>query len=288
MATTNPHSELASPSYLPCTAHHIKTRILIVVFLTSITTLGTAQNFEAVSDSILQEGLQLFHIEKFAWLTSDLVQKDLKKTNVKLNNYVAFAHGDSMKTIFYYKDKDNTTIKYTGNWIKQHRKKNMSHLDTINRCPTPKEKIIINIKSELSKLVVTPPSFQKFRDSGIRHNISIIERGNIFYAYLLPTSNKNTYFGGDFICSYTLDGELIKVVPQHKGLIRINYPTEETPAAHFHNHLDDMSPFITATDICQAKLYGKQSTGISNYIVISDLYKSEFNVDTEELEITKR
>lgn len=260
----------------------------IILLIFSLCNTALCQNLDSITDSIKQEGLKLYKVEKFAWLTSDIVKKESQKYKRTINGFVSYCVEDTIKSLFYSQNTDTTTIEFVGVWIDKNEKQNVSRIDTLGRLPSRKEEVIIRAKNSLVEFINSSPAFERFKYLDVKYNISILQRESFLFAYLLPASNKNAYFGGDFICSYTLDGELIKVMPQHKGLIRINYPTEETPAAHFHNHLGDMSPFITATDICQAKLYGKKATGISNYIVLSETYKSEFNVDTNELIITKR
>jgi len=116
-----------------------------------------------------------------------------------------------------------------------------------------------------------------------------LEKNNLFYFYLLPVSIESGqfYMGGDYIFKFTKDDKLLSIEPQHKGLIRVHKLPDTTIYFCAHSHLDEYSHFITATDICQAKLYAKQTVRFSDFKVIATQFESSFNTETNVIKITK-
>lgn len=245
------------------------------------------KTLKIIADSILQEGILLYKLEKTAWVSSDII--NIFKSNLLLfNGYISYFAGDSIKTIYYYRDSSTTKIKFdvSVNMKDSIIEKNV-HVKRIDRFASEQELLLIGLRDEIKIMMSESPSMSENKDK-VSPNINPIIRGDRLYFYVLPSSFEQTafYMGGDYIFEYTRDKKLLSIAPQHKNLIRFHTLENTKIYTIYHTHITDYSEFMTATDICQAKLYGKSTIGVTKYIVICDQYSSEYNTETDQLIIT--
>lgn len=245
------------------------------------------KTINTIADSILQEGLLLYKLERIAWVSSDKI--NVFKSNMLLfNGYISYFIGDSIKTIYYNHDSFSTKIKFDASvYVKDSITEKNVHVKRIDRLASKHELLLIGLCDEIKIMIAESPSMSENKDK-VNPNINPIIRGDKLYFYVLPGSFEQTsfYMGEDYIFEYTNDKKLISISPQHKGLIRFHTLENMEIKTSFHTHLPDYLPFITATDICQAKLYGKRTIGVTKYVVNSTLYSSEYNTETDQLIIT--
>jgi hypothetical protein len=244
-------------------------------------------NLKGIADSIVQDGLQLYKLERIAWVSSDKI--NVFRSNMLLfNGYISYFAGDSIKTIYYYHDSFATKIKFDATvYVKDSIIEKNVHVKRIDRLASEQEKLLIDLRDTIRIMMAESPSMSENKDK-VNPNINPIIKGDRLYFYALPGSFEQTafYMGGDYIFEYKNDKKLISITPQHKGLIRLHTLENTEIKASYHTHIADYSPFITATDICQAKLYGKLTIGVTKYVVNSKRYSSEYNTVTDQLIIT--
>lgn len=240
-----------------------------------------------IADSILQEGLQLYKLERIAWVSTDLISA-FQSNMLLFNGYISYFAGDSVKTIYYYHDSFGTKIKFDASvYVKDTITEKYVRVKRIDRIASEHEILLIGLRDEIKDIIAESPSMSENKDKVIP-NINPIVRGDKLYFYVLPGSFEQTafYMGGDYIFEYSNDKKLLSITPQHKSLLRLHTLEDTEIKTSMHTHLPDYSPFITATDICQAKLYGKLTIGVTKYVVHSQRYSSEYNTETDKLTIT--
>jgi len=245
-------------------------------------------NLKRISDSIVQEGLSLYKLEKMARISSDMIG-DAKTKNLSFHDYVPFFEKDSLKVLYYTSNATGIKIKYTASLgEKDSITPTIIKLKHEDRIPTKKELVLIEIKKEIRAFIQDSPSLNENKNV-MNFDIPVLEKNNQLYFYLLPISIESGqfYMGGDYIFKYTSDKKLQSIEPQHKGLIRIHKLPDTTIYYAAHMHLNEYSHFMTATDICQAKLYAKQTVGFSEFRVIARSFDSSFNTGTNELRFIK-
>ena len=264
-------------------------KIINLLIILIITVNSYSQNLDLVRDSILNEGLKLYQLEKVAWLSTDLILED--PSNYQLfNDYSSYFNGDTVTVVYYYHDSNDTKIKFTA---KYETTKNLIseniNIYEVYRNPTSKEKQLIISKKAIRDLIEDSPILSRNLNL-INYNISVLENDSLLMYYLLPGTDKDDmfYMGGDYIIYYSIEKGIFKIKAQHKGLIKVKLP-KGLKVYHFtHSHISGYSQFMTSTDICQAKLYGKLTVGLTEYKVISQLYESIYNSETDDFKIIKR
>jgi hypothetical protein len=265
-------------------------KILTITFLFLLSTnLLFGQELDHIRDSILEDALKLYKLEKAAWISSDKMY-ERPMNHYLINGYIPYYDNDTIRTIFYYSDSFDTKIRFTSS-ISVYDSLVMNKLDfkTETRNPTQKELLLIRLRDEILERMMLDEDFVK-NTQIVRYNISVIEKDSLLLFYLLPASSESDlfYMGGDYIVKYSKENESLIVTPQHKSLIRIVAPFDSNVFRSTHSHLDGFSPFITATDICQAKLFGRLTINCIEYSVVSGLYESYYNAENDELVIKKR
>ena len=240
-----------------------------------------------IADSILREGLLLYKLERISWVSTDLINT-FKSNMLLFNGYISFFEGDSIKTIYYNHDSSGTKIKFDASInIKDSITEKFVRVKRVDRIPSKQELLLIELREEIKTMIAESPSMSENRNK-VMPNIDPVIKGDKLYFYVLPGSFEQTsfYMGGDYIFEFTYDKKLLSIHPQHKSLLRFHTLENTKIITSFHTHLTEYSEFITATDICQAKLYGKLTIGVTNYVVNSAVYSSDYNTETDQLIIT--
>jgi hypothetical protein len=263
--------------------------LIIILLLLPATNSVIGQDLNPIRDSILEEALKLYKLEKVAWLSSDKLY-EYPMNRYLINGYIPYYDKDTIRTIFYYSDSFDTKIRFTSS-ISIHDKLEILGLNfkIETRNPTSKELKFIQLRNEIVERMMIDDDFAKNKQF-VNYNISVLEKDSSLYFYILPASSESDlfYLGGDYIVKYTGEKDPLKIIPQHKALIRVVAPLDSNVFSFTHSHIDGFSPFITATDICQAKLYGKLTTDCVEFFVVSSLYESYYNADNDELVIKRR
>lgn len=247
------------------------------------------QNIKAIQDSILQEGLKLYKLERVAWLSSNkLMEKPLNM--FMFNGYLPYLDGDTVKTIFYNHNSLGTKVKFISK-ISLSDTLSIGNIivNKLDRTPTIRELNLIEVRNKISG-IIEESSIIKPLPQHVSLNLSIVERDSSYYGYLLPGTARNDlfYFGGDYICKFSKNKKLVYIKPQHKSLIETKKPEGIVGVIKsIHSHIPPFSPFMTATDICQAKLYGKLTIGCTVFKVVSKFFETTYNTETDEF-IIKR
>lgn len=250
--------------------------------------LYSSLNLKRISDSIVQEGLSLYKLERMAKTSSNMIG-ETKPNNVLYHDYVPFFEKDSLKVLYYTSDATGIKIKYTASiWGKDSITSARIQLKQEDRIPTKKELVLIEIKKEIRAFIQDSPSLNENKNV-MNFDIPVLEKNNLFYFYLLPVSIESGqfYMGGESIFKYSKDSQLLSIEPQHKGLIKVHRLPDTTIYYAAHTHLDEYSHFMTATDICQAKLYAMQTVGFSEFRVIARTFDSNFNTETNVLKFSR-
>ena len=96
-------------------------------------------------------------------------------------------------------------------------------------------------------------------------------------------------FGNDYLFQSDLDGNIVKWKKFHSRIIpaQTEMPNGEKVILAVHSHLKS-TPYITATDVCTFRLYGRLY-GMKEFMVLSTATGKYFkyNIDTNKIEITE-
>ena len=248
--------------------------------------LPSQDELEAINDSILQEGLNLYLYEKLSWLASDLL---IEHATVDLSGIRAAVQlDDNAQLTHFYCRQDRVVFSCTLDL----NDFSLSWDNTV-RPMTEDERDAVHFRSDLIKRIMETygDSIYSIKDGS--KNIDLIWLGNDkLRVYLLQGTTLNGVipFGNDYYVDIDRNGNLIEFHRFHHSYIPIDISEagEDTQVMEvIHSHTVD-NPFFTPTDICNALLYARDLFGMKSICVLSTAFDPSvimtFNMD--DLSIT--
>ncbi len=266
-----------------------RTKTTLLIFLFAANLFG--QNIDSIKTEILSEGLELYKLERVAWISTDKILDESSSNQYVFNGYLSYKDSISYVSIYYYHDSFDTKIKFTAkNLIQDTINKKNTFIIKEDRIPTDYELLLIKVKENAIDLISDSPNLNKHADI-INYNIALIDKGEQIYCFLLPGSFSNSvfYVGGDYILKFSKNAVFQEIEALHKTLIPMRKLKDTQVYKSYHTHLPEFSPYMTSTDICQFKLYGKLIAGCIEFIVLDVLerFVSIYNSETDNFKIVK-
>jgi len=214
----------------------------------------TAEEINAKLDSILLEGNLLFRYENASWISTDLayLNEDIKRG---YGRYFTYEANDTIKTIIIDVNKENCIAEY--GFSKGQLNPGSKKLDV--RKLTSRELRLLEIENKI-RSQITDPKYGVAVPEGFSLNMILIP-GNTGYRFYIITGTTQSNvipFGNDHLFETDAEGNVKDWKKFHSRLIpqTTTVPNGAKLAMAIHSHLRT-SPFISATDICTFKLYGK-------------------------------
>ncbi|PCH69436.1 MAG: hypothetical protein COC01_01420 [Bacteroidetes bacterium] len=267
-------------------------KVLSSLFLHIITffhyfLLSAQPNLQQISDSIINEGFELYRLEKARENAAVLIKNKLSIENV-------------FGLISYIENNAIITLVLSGNEKKPSIKFKLSYDESFadpttninkNTLPTSFEKTLIKIRNKITKISSNKNGFIT-ADPRVNLNMVFLWRGNKILVYLIPYDNNPVVisFGNDYLFTFNTKGKLLSKQKLHNNLIEVEAKLkikEEEVVSSFHTHGSQSSPYITPSDIC-ILLMNKGQVEWGSHLTLSPLYLSFFDLATHALSITKR
>ena len=240
---------------------------LIVDAKKNVTSLPSPETLAAINDSIIKEGHQLYLFEKLNWELTDLFLAHHGREEIggqmtyraKDGTIIAFFCDKSMKNSLYELRCEKSSPKFIA-------------VDSVRPLTQEEKELVVRkdvLAAKMWKLADSikgvSPEFGQFNADIIRIN------DHITRLYLLMGTVKPGIipFGNDYSFDFANDNRLVAFRRYHRSLI----PTQtnhngKTVVSTIHSHLKD-NPYITATDICNFLLYGRDIAGMKSFYVYS-------------------
>lgn len=252
-----------------------KTVLILMSFLCTliadakkiVTSLPSPETLAAINDSIIKEGHQLYLFEKLNWELTDLFLAHHGREEMggqmtyrtKNGTIIAFFCDKSMKNSLYELRYETSSPKFIA--VDSVRQLTQEEKELVVR----KDVLVAKMWKLADSIKGVSPEFGQFNADIIRIN------DHITRLYLLTGTVKPGIipFGNDYSFDFTNDNRLVAFRRYHRSLI----PTQtkhkgKTVVSTIHSHLKD-NPYITATDICNFLLYGRDIAGMKSFYVYS-------------------
>jgi hypothetical protein len=241
----------------------------------------TNQEIKQKTDSILQEGTMLYQFERAAWVSSDLATE---RENVKQNTggYLVYQTNDTVHTIFYDKAQKQALVEFFYCTTYDSPSLIRSHIRDLTSQETKLIEARKNIIGEIikGKYPIGVPQ-------GYTLNNQIIPFGKGFKFYFVTGTSQNDIIplGNDYLFYADENGKVTSWKRFHSRLLPLPSKSKDGAAITglTHSHLV-AEPFISATDICTFRLYGKLY-GLKSFSVLSTALSKIFTYDSEENKI---
>lgn len=252
-----------------------KTILILMSFLCTlitdakknVTSLPSPKTLAAINDSVIKEGHQLYLFEKLNWELTDLFLAHHGREEIggqmtykaKDGTIIAFFCDKSMKNSLYELRCEKSSPKFIA--VDSVRPLTQEEKELVVR----KDVLVAKMGTLADSIKGVSPDFGQFNADIIRIN------DHITRLYLLTGTVKPGIipFGNDYSFDFTNDYRLVAFRRYHRSLI----PTQtnhngKTVVSTIHSHLKD-NPYITATDICNFLLYGRDIAGMKSFYVYS-------------------
>jgi len=247
---------------------------------------STAQ-MQAINDSIVAEGFQLYYSERANWIATDLMFEKCDLANVG-GSVTYQLDANTWAVVFFDRNNENCVLEYRTSTLgnEAYVIDSIRPISEVERTLWHRKNIILEraISKYGDKMLFASKSFGS-------PNIDIIEMNDrLIRMYVLQGTVKHDLipFGNDYSIDFDDNLEPIAFRKYHNSLISI--PTKEggeEVRMTVHSHLKD-NPFITPTDICNFLLY--RPAGMNSFSVLSTAYNCmfTFSLDQQAIFVEKR
>lgn len=238
--------------------------------------LCAQENIKLQADSILQEGKNLYRLEKASWHGTDIFLSKYKDQE-NLGGYFSYPDQNTTKCIFFSK---GTQPKVIGS-ISFDSSCNLQNAitDLTQRDLTPEEKEIYKIRTGAINLLRNDTFYTRYPN--ISFNPIPVITNNERKVYVLSGSQQQgvAYFGNDYLIRFDQNNNVVSRKRLHKTLIPMAFGNNndgQLIIGGVHTHLPENGDLITATDICTLLLY-QNLTGWKEHYVIGSKYVSSLD-----------
>ncbi|MBO4574041.1 MAG: hypothetical protein J5708_01780 [Bacteroidales bacterium] len=252
-----------------------------------MTKMPSSAEMQAINDSIVAEGYQLYYSERANWIATDLLFEKCDMANV--GGSVTYQPDDNTwVVVFFDRNDENCVLEYRVSTLSDEA----YVFDSIR--PISEEERILWIRNNtlINKAIRKYGDKMQFASKLFGSpNLDIIEiNDHLIRMYFLQGTIKHDLipFGNDYSIDCDENLEPIAFRKYHNSLIAI--PTKdngEEVRMTMHSHLPD-NPFITPTDICNFLLY--RSADMDSFSVLSIAYNCvfTFSLNRQQIFVEKR
>ena len=232
---------------------------------------------DAVNDSVIEEGNNLYLHDKLNWVMSDAYKQMCSSKTASLS-VVGMLNDTLMSGIMIDVDQLKCVFECRLNL-------NSGDIEPFNlvRGLTPKELLRAERQVELLEKVGEIDGIANVKEAG-NLNADVVEISpTLTRVYLLQGTNKSKLipFGNDYSFDFDANGEMVASRTYHNSFIPIDF-SDKNGNIHkcTHSHFDD-NPYITPTDIATFLLYGHDLYGMKTFSVYSKAYNCYFTYNAE-------
>lgn len=260
---------------------------LIFASCSTFKKMPSSAEMQAINDSIIAEGFQLYYSERANWIATDIMLERCNMANV--GGSVAYQpDANTWAVVFFDRNDENCVLEYRTSTLSD----DTYVFDSI-RPISEKEWALWHRNNILIEKAISKygDKMQFASKSFGSPNLDIIEiNDHLIRMYFLQGTIKHDLipFGNDYSIDFDENLEPIAFRKYHNSLIAI--PTKdngEEVRMTVHSHLKD-NPFITPTDICNFLLY--RPADMDSFSVFSTVYNCmfTFSLDQQAIFVEKR
>ena len=259
----------------------------ILASCSTLKKMPSSAEMQAINDSIVAEGFQLYYSERAHWIATDIMLEKCNMANVG-GGVTYKPDANTLAVVFFDRNNKNCVLEYRASTLNREA----SVIDSIR--PISEEEMALwhRNSSLIEKAISKYGDKMLFASKSFGSpNLDIIEiNDHLIRIYFLQGTVKPDLipFGNDYSIDFDENLEPVAFRKYHNSLIAI--PTKdsgEEVRMTVHSHLPD-NPFITPTDICNFLLY--RPADMDSFSVLSTSYNCmfTFSLDQQLILIEKR
>lgn len=237
-------------------------------------------------DSIMQEANLLYRYERSSWVATDLATVNSKLKD-KFSGYLTYKYEDTIKTILFDKEQKKCIAEFcfTNDFNKPTTEILSEKELTLKQIELLKTKNKIIEQLSDTKYEISVPN-------GFSLNLILMPENQGYKLYVITgTEQLNVIpFGNDYLFYTNKEGIIESWKKFHSRLIPAytTAPNGATVVQAIHSHLRT-TPFISATDICTFKLYGRLCN-LNEFSIYSPALGKylKYNLTKDKIEIIEK
>lgn len=259
---------------------------IIVFFAIFLSKMCCGQiNLDSIANSILDEGMYLYKLEKHSMLASGKVLNDKKNIEI-INGYLTYNKEDTTITIFYNYSENKTDVIFEFKSLKDSDSYSNSKLNTLLHSPDAHEYKLIKAREEIIKIITETPSIVSLLNI-VDYNIAFHEKDSFIECYLMAGFNIDSIvpIGADFRIDLSNDYKIIDIEYYHARFIGEKRLLMNDVTETKHRHIVGDSKYIAPTEVCIYKLYDCKFQNTKKHIIDGENYTSIFDSENNTLKI---
>jgi hypothetical protein len=255
---------------------------LISLFILAQNATAQTSRLRPIADSIKAEGEMLYRSEWASGHSTQVFASGFGGRKLLSGGYFSYETKNGMTTIFFSKKEDPVviaTVKF------DHGLDSSKYsIDTTTRKFTEIEKEFHIIWSKAAQAVLNDTLFKYYQNTSL-NLVPVIRNGaKRLYVITAQTAPDEVLLGNDYLINFDKDNAIVNKKKLHNNIIPLGTGGTDPIKASSHQHLDETSPYITATDVCAFKLWKAKTTWVISFVVSAG-YVSAWHFRDEFLEI---
>ena len=234
----------------------------------------------------MEEGKNLFYLEKSAWYGTDYFLKNFPNRKNEIGGYLSYRLENQMVNIFYGREDKSKILARI--FFDLPPKENPMSVDTLNTMASNLERELIMMRENTLEIVNSDKEnfFSHYKNTS--YNIIPMISGAERKVYIITGAQVSgvVVLGNDYLLTFDKKGKLKKKEKIHNSIIELPIADKEGNFSvnSIHSHVN--SKYIDPTDICTLLLF-KDYVKWEQHTVIGKKYVSIFDLKKEELVILK-
>jgi len=229
----------------------------------------------------------LYSYEKAVWNSTELLMADVEIKNI-YRGYIVQHSRDSITVTFVDNNQQKSIVRFL--YVLPNLENPVNIIKEISNLTRP-EQILLEIRIKIFDQL-SADNYNIQIPQGYNPNFVLIKKQNGYDLYIIMGTSKSGIIpsGNDYLFRTDFNGIIIMWKKFHSRLIPVpsKAPDDEKIKSTTHSHLKT-TPYITATDICTFRLYGKLCD-MDEFTVLctatGKFYK--YNINTNKISIAEK
>jgi len=260
-------------------------RLLILLPAFVFSALITVAQDYSINDSITEEGNRLYRSELTSWLGTDVFLQNFKGIEKIIGGYFSYEDRNRYTCVFFGKGAEPQvigTVTFDTTFNTQ-----TAQAKEVTRAFTTLEKRYFDLRKTALIQVSNDTMFKNYENTRL-NLVPLVSAGENRVYVLTGTSMSGVVLlGNDYLLRYSPSNQLLTKTALHNNILPLQTNEEEEGKevmGSMHTHIGNTSEYITATDICTLRLYGR-FTKWKQHIVISEKFVSIWDMEKNRLVI---
>jgi len=258
-----------------------KTALVLGIMLYACCVAGQTR----VIDSIVNEGELLFRLENACWRGTELLLKQHKNFRDSIGGSFAYDIDEAhVQCVFYSTEPDPMVVATV--LFDTSFDATTAELRIDTRYFSTEERRLYTIRNRTMDEIDRDTSFILYENTSFCIVPVVDSIATRVYVMTVPEVKGILLFGNDYLLYFNPMDSIVAKKTLHKELIQVDFKQEQAPdlTNTFHLHTNETGKYITPTDICALRLFGKY-TGWVEHSVMSSTHVSLWDLEINALTV---